>query len=319
MEFLDQLNLVSVIRAHEVQKAGFKEHRFLKQREHAHLITVFSAPNYCDMYNNKAAFMLMLEDKYEFKQTVHVGHPYYLPNFMDGLTYSLPFVMENLSRLAEELMMICLPKADEHVPEDQEEEVERLRQKILALSRLRHVMSGLGEDRRQSIQIPLPDQLQKQSQQKPGVSAAQLAKFEAALQMDFMKEYLKPGAKLGASSTKGGGAVYRGRSKSLNFLELTKPIGKNPPQANAKPAQSGPPRPNFLANKQAAGSKSPESETTDEASVSPTNRRGSGRRERAKAVKFTKPPDLQAVGSANETAEMSKKEKRRSKDDWSLK
>lgn len=46
VEFLEQLNLVSVIRAHEVQKAGFKEHRFLKQREHAHLITVFSAPNY---------------------------------------------------------------------------------------------------------------------------------------------------------------------------------------------------------------------------------------------------------------------------------
>jgi diadenosine tetraphosphatase ApaH/serine/threonine PP2A family protein phosphatase len=45
-EFLEQLNLVSVVRAHEVQKAGFKEHRFLKQREHPHLITVFSAPNY---------------------------------------------------------------------------------------------------------------------------------------------------------------------------------------------------------------------------------------------------------------------------------
>jgi hypothetical protein len=42
---------------------------------------------------------------------------YYLPNFMDGLTYSLPFVMENLSRLAEDLISICLPKADEHVKE----------------------------------------------------------------------------------------------------------------------------------------------------------------------------------------------------------
>ncbi len=149
IEFLEQLNLVSVIRAHEVQKvrvlcacvagppdsapnqAGFKEHRFLKQREHPLLITVFSAPNYCDMYNNKAAFMLMHEDRYEYKQTVHVGHPYYLPNFMDGLTYSLPFVMENLSRLAEDIMSICLPKQDEVVPADEQEEVERLRGKIL--------------------------------------------------------------------------------------------------------------------------------------------------------------------------------------------
>lgn len=30
-----------------------------------------------------------------------------------------------------------------------------------------------------------------------GATPGQLAKFEAALQMDFMKEYLKPGAKVG--------------------------------------------------------------------------------------------------------------------------
>jgi hypothetical protein len=30
-----------------------------------------------------------------------------------------------------------------------------------------------------------------------GATPGQLAKFEAALQMDFMREYLKPGAKLG--------------------------------------------------------------------------------------------------------------------------
>ncbi len=137
------------------------------------------------MYNNKAAFMLMREDRYEFKQTVHVGYPYYLPNFMDGLTYSLPFVMENLSRFAEDIITICLPKADEHVPEDEQEEVDRLRGKILALSRLRHVMGGLGEDRRQSIKAPL---LTETAAAAPkAASPGQIAKFEAALQMDFMK------------------------------------------------------------------------------------------------------------------------------------
>ena len=149
------------------------------------------------MYNNKAAFMLMNEDSYEFVQTVHVGHPYYLPNFMDGLTYSMPFVMENLSRLAEDIISICLPKADEHVPEDEQEEVDRLRGKILALSRLRHVMGGLGEDRRQSIQQPVAPPAAPKS-----ASKGQIAKFEAALQMDFMREYLKPGMDLGAGSSK---------------------------------------------------------------------------------------------------------------------
>ena len=81
------------------------------------------------------------------------------------------------------------------VPEDEQEEVERLRGKILALSRLRHVMSGLGEDRRQSIQTAVP--IASGAPAPKGATPGQLAKFEAALQMDFMREYLKPGAKLG--------------------------------------------------------------------------------------------------------------------------
>ncbi len=183
------------------------------------------------MYNNKAAFMMMKEDSYEFVQTVHVGHPYYLPNFMDGLTYSLPFVMENLSRLAEDLITICLPKADEPVPEDEQEEVERLRGKILALSRLRHVMGGLGEDRRQSIKQPVDTPVAAGAAPPKGATPGQLAKFEAALQMDFMREYLKPGAKMGEGSTKA--PLYRGRSKSLNFLELGKTMGVKVAAASA--------------------------------------------------------------------------------------
>ena len=256
------------------------------------------------MYNNKAAFMLMNEDSYEFVQTVHVGHPYYLPNFMDGLTYSMPFVMENLSRLAEDIMSICLPKADEEIPEDEQEEVDRLRGKILALSRLRHVMGGLDEDRRMSIQQPVVPPVVKK-----GASKGQIAKFEAALQMDFMKEYLKPGAQLGPNSTKA--PLYRGRSKSLNFLELGKG-GKDP-----RAITHGPPRPNFLIQKSAgppqavpvaaggglgSGSASPEPRT-------------SGRRERAKAVKFGKPPSLE---DGQDQPPMTKAEKRRSKDDWSV-
>jgi hypothetical protein len=245
--------------------------------------------------------MMMKEDVYEFVQTVHVGHPYYLPNFMDGLTYSLPFVMENLSRLAEDIITICLPKADEDVPEDEQEEVERLRGKILALSRLRHVMGGLGEDRRQSIQ-----QVSEIPAVQKGIQTGQLAKFEAALQMDFMKEYLKPGAQLGSGSTKA--PMYRGRSKSLNFLDMQKTNG-----GRAGGGGGGPPKPNFLIKKDASGAT--KIEEKPEAGAGAGEARGSGRRERAKAMKFVKPPSL---GDSTEGAEMSKKEKRRSKDDWSI-
>ncbi len=47
---------------------------------------------------------------------------------------------------------------------------------------------------------------------------------------------------------------------------------------------------------------------------SPNSRRSSGRRERAKAVKFGKPPTLEDQQEAQ--PELSKKEKRKSKDDF---
>ena len=285
LEFLQTHNLVSVIRAHEVQKAGFKEHFFLKegQREHPLLITVFSAPNYCDMYNNKAAFMIMDDDTYEFKQTVHVGHPYNLPNFMDGLSYSLPYVMENLSMLAEDIMTICLPKEGEDIPETEKDEVERLRQKILGLSRLRHVMANLGEDRRKSITIP---KVMKTSE------GSRLKKFEAALQMDFMKEYLKPGMKTGIGSGKA--PMYRGRSKSLNFLEMKK--GLITPE-NMKFG--------FLNEKRSATKTTTMSEKTE------GGRSSNARRNRARAVKFDAPPDLTGEEEEEGNALLSEKEKKK--------
>jgi len=57
-DFLQDNNLLSVIRAHEAQDAGYKMYRRASSTGFPSLITIFSAPNYLDVYNNKAAILV---------------------------------------------------------------------------------------------------------------------------------------------------------------------------------------------------------------------------------------------------------------------
>jgi diadenosine tetraphosphatase ApaH/serine/threonine PP2A family protein phosphatase len=49
-EFLDRNNLLSVIRAHEVQDQGYRMYKQNPKTNFPTVITLFSAPNYCDVY-----------------------------------------------------------------------------------------------------------------------------------------------------------------------------------------------------------------------------------------------------------------------------
>lgn len=53
--FLEKNKLISIIRAHEAQGEGFKMHRWLGNEKFPTVLTIFSAPNYCDFYKNKGA------------------------------------------------------------------------------------------------------------------------------------------------------------------------------------------------------------------------------------------------------------------------
>lgn len=57
------------------------------------LITVFSAPNYLDVYGNKGAFLDFDGAVLNIKQFSSTPHPYWLPNFLDCFTWFVAFLI----------------------------------------------------------------------------------------------------------------------------------------------------------------------------------------------------------------------------------
>ncbi len=63
-EFLDQNELLSLIRAHEAQDQGYRMHLKNDTTGFPSVITLFSAPNYLDAYANKGAILRLIFGNY---------------------------------------------------------------------------------------------------------------------------------------------------------------------------------------------------------------------------------------------------------------
>lgn len=105
--FLNKNNLLSVIRAHEAQDAGYRAYLETKTTGFPSVMTIFSAPNYLDAYNNKAAVLKYEQNVLNIRQYKASPHPYWLPNFMDIFTWSLPFVGEKITDMLIAILNIC--------------------------------------------------------------------------------------------------------------------------------------------------------------------------------------------------------------------
>ena len=163
--FLEKNNLLSVIRAHEAQDAGYRMYRKTRTTGFPSVMTIFSAPNYLDVYNNKAAVLKYENNVMNIRQFNCTPHPYWLPNFMDVFTWSLPFVGEKITDMLIAILNTCSKEELEEDPtpplpspaptsptpttaETDSTEAKRraIKNKILAIGRLSRVFQVLREE-----------------------------------------------------------------------------------------------------------------------------------------------------------------------------
>ncbi|KAI0814627.1 Serine/threonine-protein phosphatase 2B catalytic subunit [Xylaria sp. FL0064] len=162
--FLEKNNLLSIIRAHEAQDAGYRMYRKTRTTGFPSVMTIFSAPNYLDVYNNKAAVLKYENNVMNIRQFNCTPHPYWLPNFMDVFTWSLPFVGEKITDMLIAILSTCSEEelrqpdtpsstAGPHSPPlaspgdaSLEARKRAVKNKILAIGRMSRVFNVLREE-----------------------------------------------------------------------------------------------------------------------------------------------------------------------------
>ena len=98
-------------------------HRWGAKDSFPYVITIFSAPNYCGSYKNKAAVLILKNNNLQLKQYADTEPPYQLPEGLDLFSWSLPFLAEKVTNMLYNILKTCSPSElanmeDTEIPED---------------------------------------------------------------------------------------------------------------------------------------------------------------------------------------------------------
>jgi len=127
------------------------------------VITIFSAPNYCDVYNNKGAIIKFKGAEINIQQFNYTPHPYILPNFMDVFSWSMPFVIEKVTEMLYNVLKYegkedepaktevvsvdkVKDKLNEEAMESQKSRITSLKNKIRSIGKMAVIFKTLREE-----------------------------------------------------------------------------------------------------------------------------------------------------------------------------
>jgi serine/threonine-protein phosphatase 2B catalytic subunit len=207
--FLEKSRLLAVVRGHEVMKEGYSTGHPHPKTKFPVCLTVFSAPNYCGTYQNRAAVLAIDRKNINVRQFAAAASPYVLPNFSNVFVWSLPFVCENALDIMLRLCTVAATPADgeELEPVTEQELLQRDRRieaKIRSVSTMLQMQRTLREEATAILRLKglasgrIPRGLLTAG---PAAIRRALSDFETAQQADRLNELhpasprvTKPGA-----------------------------------------------------------------------------------------------------------------------------
>ena len=90
-------------------------HRWDGPASFPYVITIFSAPNYCGYYENKASVLIIDKGNLSLKQYDETEPPYRLPDNMDVFSWSIPFLTEKVVSMLYNLVKKGCDEDDEDI------------------------------------------------------------------------------------------------------------------------------------------------------------------------------------------------------------
>lgn len=137
-------------------------HRWDGPQSFPYVITIFSAPNYCGYYENKASVLIIDKGNLSLKQYEESEPPYRLPDNMDVFSWSIPFLAEKVTNMlfniikrggegAEDIDLEAVLKKDNMDPKAKRQLV--MKGKISSVARMNRMYTTLREESEMLLQI----------------------------------------------------------------------------------------------------------------------------------------------------------------------